>query len=36
MADVYIVGADNKVKYVEYVSEIANEPNYDAALAAAK
>ena len=33
---IFVVGADNKIKHVEYVSEIANEPNYDAALAAAK
>lgn len=33
---IFVIGADNKVKHVEYVSEIANEPNYDAALAAAK
>ena len=32
---IFVVGADNKIKHVEYVSEIANEPNYDAALAAA-
>ena len=33
---IFVVGADNKIKHVEYVSEIANEPNYEAALAAAK
>jgi thioredoxin-dependent peroxiredoxin len=33
---VFVIGADNKIKYVEYVPEIANEPNYEAALAAAK
>ncbi|MSR57386.1 MAG: thiol peroxidase [Planctomycetaceae bacterium] len=33
---IFVVGADNKLKHVEYVTEIANEPNYDAALAAAK
>jgi thiol peroxidase len=33
---IFVIGADNKLKHVEYVSEIANEPNYDAALAAAK
>lgn len=33
---IIVIGADNKIKHVEYVSEIANEPNYDAALAAAK
>lgn len=33
---VFVVGPDDKVKYVEYVSEIASEPNYEAVLAAAK
>ncbi|MCY2967771.1 MAG: thiol peroxidase [Planctomycetota bacterium] len=33
---IFVVGADGKLAHVEYVSEIANEPNYDAALAAAK
>jgi thiol peroxidase len=33
---VFVVGKDGKVKHVEYVSEIANEPNYEAALSAAK
>ena len=33
---VFVVGPDDKVKYVEYVSDIANHPDYDAALAAAK
>jgi thioredoxin-dependent peroxiredoxin len=33
---IFVVGPDNKLKHVEYVSEIANEPNYDAALAAAQ
>lgn len=33
---VFVIGADNKIKYVEYVPEIAQEPNYEAALAAAK
>jgi thiol peroxidase len=27
-----IIGKDNKIKYVEYVPEIAQEPDYDAAL----
>ena len=31
---VVVVGADGAVKYTELVPEIANEPNYDAALAA--
>ena len=33
---VFVVGADGVVKHVEYVSEIATEPNYEAALSAAK
>lgn len=33
---VFVVGPDDTLKHVEYVAEIATEPNYDAALAAAK
>ena len=33
---VVVVGADGKVKYTEQVPETTQEPNYDAALAAAK
>ncbi|RLS52190.1 MAG: thiol peroxidase [Planctomycetota bacterium] len=33
---IFVVGADNKIKHVEYVSEIASHPNYEAALAAVK
>jgi thiol peroxidase len=33
---VFVVGPDNKVKHVEYVKEIAEQPNFAAALAAAK
>lgn len=33
---VIVVDKDGTVKYVEYVPEVTNEPNYDAALAAAK
>jgi thiol peroxidase len=33
---VFVVGPDNKIKHVEYVSNIADQPNYDAALAEAK
>ncbi len=33
---VFVVDADNIVRYVEYVPEIAQHPNYDAALAAVK
>ncbi len=32
---IFVVGPDGTLKYVEYVSEVANEPNYDAALSAA-
>jgi len=31
---IFVVGPDGVLKYVEYVPEVANEPNYDAALAA--
>ena len=33
---VFVIGKDGKVKYVEYVPEVTTEPNYEAALAAAK
>jgi len=33
---IFVVGPDNRVKYVEYVPEVANHPDYEAALAAAK
>ncbi len=33
---IFVVGADGNLKHVEYVGEIADHPNYDAALAAAK
>ena len=33
---IFVIGADNVVKYVEYVPEVAEHPNYDAALAVAK
>ncbi|MDP9172064.1 MAG: thiol peroxidase [Acidobacteriota bacterium] len=33
---IFVVGSDNKVKYVEYVPEVGNFPNYEAALAAVK
>ena len=33
---VFVVDGAGQLKYVEYVSEIANHPNYEAALAAAK
>lgn len=31
---VFVVGADDKIKHVEYVKEIAEQPDYEAALAA--
>ena|SRR5690349_16572863 len=33
---IFVIGPDNKVKYAEYVPEVANYPNFEAALAAAK
>ena len=33
---VFVVGKDGKVKHVEYVGEIASEPDYEAALGAAR
>jgi thiol peroxidase len=33
---VFVVGKDNKIKYVEYVPEVTSHPNYDAAVAAIK
>ena len=33
---IFVVGPDNKVRHVEYVKEITEHPNYDAALAAAR
>ena len=33
---VFVVGADDTIKHVEYCSEIAEHPDYDAALAAAQ
>lgn len=33
---IFVVGPDDKLKHVEYVSEITTHPNYEAALAAAK
>ncbi|MCA9055113.1 MAG: thiol peroxidase [Planctomycetaceae bacterium] len=33
---VFVVGPDDTLKHVEYCSEIAEQPNFDAALAAAK
>jgi thiol peroxidase len=33
---IFVVDRDNTVRHVEYVKEVADHPNYDAALAAAK
>jgi thiol peroxidase len=33
---VFVVGPDDKVKYAQYVSDIANHPDYDAVLSAVK
>lgn len=33
---VFVVDRDNKIRHAEYVREVADHPNYDAALAAAK
>ncbi|HEV8309476.1 MAG TPA: thiol peroxidase [Methylomirabilota bacterium] len=33
---VFVVGKDGRVKHVEYVKEVTTEPNYEAALAAAR
>jgi thiol peroxidase len=33
---VFVVGKDGKIKHTEYVNEITSEPNYEAALGAAR
>jgi thioredoxin-dependent peroxiredoxin len=33
---IFVLDANGKIAYVEYVPEVASEPNYDAALAAVK
>src|SRR5580658_9143954 len=33
---IFVVGPDDKLKYVEYVPEVSQHPNYEAALAAAR
>ena len=33
---VVVIGKDNKIAYIEYVPEVTSQPDYDAALAAAK
>lgn len=36
MRSIFVVDADNKIQYVEYLSEMTEHPNYEAALEAAK
>ena len=33
---IFVVGPDNRIRYVEYVKEVGDFPNYDAALQAAR
>jgi thiol peroxidase len=33
---VFVVGKDGKVKHAEYVKEVTSEPNYEAAIGAAR
>jgi thiol peroxidase len=33
---IFVLNKDNSVRYAEYVKEVADFPNYDAALAAAR
>jgi thioredoxin-dependent peroxiredoxin len=33
---IFVVDKDNTIQYVEYVPEVAEHPNYDAALSVAK
>jgi thiol peroxidase len=33
---IFVVGADGKIRHAEYVNEVTDYPNYDAALSAAK
>jgi len=33
---IFVIDRNNKIRYVEYVKEVADPPNYEAALAAAK
>ncbi len=33
---IFVVDKDNKIRYVEYVKEVGDHPNYEAALSAAK
>ncbi|WP_010274830.1 thiol peroxidase [Paenibacillus senegalensis] len=36
MRSIFVVDADNKIQYVEYLSEMTEHPNYEAALEATK
>ncbi|MCM3635442.1 MULTISPECIES: thiol peroxidase [Paenibacillus] len=36
MRSIFILDENNEIKYVEYLSEMSNHPNYDAAIAAVK
>ena len=33
---IFVVGTDNKIKHAEYVKEVADFPNYETALSAAR
>lgn len=33
---IFVLGPDDKIKYVEYVEQVSQHPNYDAALSAAR
>jgi len=33
---IFVIGADNTIRHAEYVKEVADHPNYEAALAAAR
>ena len=33
---IFVVDSDNKIRHVEYVKEVADHPNYDAALSKAR
>lgn len=36
MRSIFVIDQNNVIQYVEYVSEMTNHPDYEAALAAAK
>jgi thiol peroxidase len=33
---IFVIGPDNRIRYVEYVPEVGNSPDFDAALNAAR